>query len=506
VTDETRAPLLDAIEAFHARKAVSFTIPGHKQGPGAPPESSSILGERAFAADIAVTGGLDDRRATQGIQSSAAQLAATAWDAEEAQLSTNGSSLSVQAALMAVARPGEKLLVARNLHVSGVAGLILAGIVPVFVDPELDDDLEIAHTVTPETAKAAFDANPDAKGLMIVSPTYYGVTADIAGLADVCHRRDLPLVVDQAWGAHFAFHPELPEHATTGGADLVVMSVHKTLGALAEGSIVLRRRTLVDPERLSEAVMLLESTSASSVILGSIDGARRDLVRDGRRRLGETLRLVRDARERIRGIDGLEPLGREVVGRPGAYDLDETKLVVDVRGLAITGFAASDWMYAERSLSLELADHRRVMATVTIGDTEASMRRLVDAFAELPGWAKEHRRPEKERSIPPVRKLLTEAVMRPRDAFFGEVRRMPLADAEGEVAAESVAPYPPGIPVVLPGDVVTATIIGYLKSGVEQGMYVEAGDPSMETIRVVANPPRRRPGRKRSATNARKAG
>ncbi|HEY0444306.1 MAG TPA: aminotransferase class I/II-fold pyridoxal phosphate-dependent enzyme [Candidatus Limnocylindrales bacterium] len=485
MTDQKEAPLLDAIEAFHRENRLSFTIPGHKQGAGADADLRRVLGEEAFAADICVIGGLDDRRATKGIESSAGKLAASAWDAEEAQLSTNGSSLSVQAALMSVAGPRDRLLVARNMHMSGVNGLVLSGIEPIFVAPEMDEDLEIAHTVTPEAAEAAFAANPDARGLIVVSPTYYGVTADVARLADVCHRHDVPLIVDQAWGPHFAFHPELPEHASTAGADLVVMSVHKTLGAFAEASIILRRRSLVDAERLTLAVTLLESTSASSIILGSLDGARREMVRDGRRRLGETLRLVRAARQRLAKIDGIEVMGREVVGRPGAFDLDETKLVFDVRGLGITGFTASDWLYEECGIAIELADHRRLMAVVTIGDTEASIGRLVGGMRELATWAADHRQPEAERSIPPVRKLLTESVMRPRDAFFGPVRRIPLAEAKGEIAAETVAPYPPGIPVLSPGDRITPTLVAYLEGGVRQGMYVEAGDSSMQTIRVV---------------------
>ena len=484
--DPSEAPLLDAIDAFHRENRLSFTIPGHKQRPGAADEASRTLGEKSFAADIAVIGGLDDRRATKGIEQSAAQLAATAWDAEEAQLSTNGSSLSIQAALMAVAGPGERMLVARNMHMSGINGLVLSGIEPVFVAPEMDEELEIAHGVTPEATRAAFEAHPDARGLVIVSPTYYGVTSDIAALAAVCHERDVPLIVDQAWGAHFAFHPELPQHATTAGADLVVMSVHKTLGAFAEASVVLRRRSLVDAERLSLAVTLLESTSASSLILGSLDATRRDMVRDGRRRLGETLKLVRSARDRLAAIDGLAVVGREVVGRPGAMDFDETKLTINVAGLGISGFTASDWLYAECGLSFELADHRRLMAVMTIGDTKASVDRLVGSIRELVRWARNHQQPPEERSIPPLRKLLTESAMLPRDAFFGRARSVPLADAKGEIAAESVAPYPPGIPVLAPGDRITGPIVEYLQAGVRQGMYVEAGDPSMQKVRVVA--------------------
>jgi arginine/lysine/ornithine decarboxylase len=296
----------------------------------------------------------------------------------------------------------------------------------------------------------------------------------------------VPLIVDQAWGAHFAFHPELPEHAATAGADLVVMSVHKTLGALAEASVVLRRRDLVDPERLALAVTLLESTSASSVILASLDGARADMVAEGEARLTETLRVARLARERLAAIGGIDVLGREVLERPGAHDLDETKVVFDVRGLGISGFTASDWLYEERAVALELADHRRLLAVVTVGDDEARVDRLIDGVRDLARWAKDHEQPEADRRIPPVSDVIAESVMLPRDAFFGDVQRMPLAEADGEIAAESVAPYPPGIPVLAPGDRITGPIIEYLTSGVRQGMYVEAGDPSLETIRVVA--------------------
>ncbi|MFN2451650.1 MAG: aminotransferase class I/II-fold pyridoxal phosphate-dependent enzyme, partial [Candidatus Dormibacteria bacterium] len=483
--DQHEAPLLDAMAAMLKERLTPFSLPGHKQGRGADPATLAVLGERVFRCDVALDGAMDDRTASHGYDSRAEKLAAAAMGAGQVLLSTNGSSMSLQVASLGVAGPGDEIVLARNLHKSNYNALILSGARPVFVQPEWDTALELAHSITPAAVEAALAEHPAAKAVVMVSPTYYGVIADVAGVAAVCHARGIPLIVDDAWGAHLIFHPELPASALESGADIAVSSLHKAGAGLMQGSVIAIQGDLVDPVRIQHTLALLESTSTSMLILAALDGARRQLAVGGKQLLDRVIGLSRDVRRGVAAIDGLSVMGREVLTTPGTIDLDETKVVIDVSALGITGFAASDWLIANHRVLCELADHRRVMTMITLGDDEATVARLLSTLTELAAAAPSL--PGRGTvSIPDVRSLATELVISPREAFFAPRHPVRLADAEGEVAAEPAIPYPPGIPVILPGERWTRPIIDYMRAGIAAGMHAaDSADPKLETVLVV---------------------
>src|SRR4051794_10657978 len=485
--DQRHAPLLEALRAYHESAPVSFSIPAHKGGGALDALTREVLGEAPYRADAPAHKGLDDRVSSYKVQSLAQQLAADAFGAEQALFSTNGSTLSVQIGVLAVTHPGEQVAVARNVHKSVISGLILSGAQPVFVDPVYDDEYALAHTVTPEALEAALDAHPDVKAMLAVSPTVAGVAADIEGLAEVCHAREIPLVMDDAWGADFTFHPQLPPGAMESGADLAVASFHKSLTGLMQTSIILVQGDRVDMERLQLALDGFETTSTSALLIASIDAARRAMAVHGRELLDRTLALSRNGGEQLGRLPGVRLLGPELDGRAGVAGRDETKILLDVTGLGISGFQAADWLYEHRRVGAEHHDLHHLMFVVTVADDEARVNRLVAAMRALVNAAPAIGAGRELPSLPPVSQLVGDYVMSPREAFVGTTRRVALDDAAGEIAAEPVSPYPPGVPLLVPGQRVHDGHIEFLRKGLDAGMYVEGvSDPSLEQLRVVA--------------------
>jgi|tagenome__1003787_1003787.scaffolds.fasta_scaffold20985026_4 arginine decarboxylase len=481
---QEEAPVSEAIAEWHASGMLTFGIPAHKGGRSLPPALLDAVGERVFWNDVEMSNGLDTRDESYGVQDRAEELAAEAFGAEQSFFSVNGSSLSLQAAIMAVAGGGRKLIIARNSHKSVDAGLIAGGVDPVWVQPPLDEELQVAHVVTPEAIGEALESHPDAAGVLIVSPTYYGIAGDIAGIADVCHQHDVPLLSDDAWGLLFAFHPELPETALAQGADLAVGSFHKTLPALGQTSLLSIQGDRIDPDRLSLCLGNMETTSTTGLLISAADACRREMALHGEELLSETLRLARDARAELSAMDGLSVMGNEVLGRRGAKELDETRIVIDIEGLGINGFAAADWLRENHRLTVELMDHRRLMPLISVGDDEESVGRLMAAMRDLVERADEVEGDTVE--MPPSHSLITEQVISPSEAFYSKAKMVPLAEAAGEICAESIAPYPPGIPIAAPGERITQPIVDYLSAGVEAGMFVEGViDTSLEQVRVV---------------------
>jgi arginine/lysine/ornithine decarboxylase len=485
--DHQRAPILEALEAYHAAGYASYCIPAHRQGRAIGADTGRVLGADTFRNDVLLHKGLDDRTGSKQVLQDAQKLAADAFGADQTFFSTNGSTLSVQAAVIAAARPGEKILVQRNAHKSAVAGAALSGADVVWVDCDIDDERRLGHAVVPETLEAALAEHPDARAALCISPTYYGVAADIRGLADVCHRHDIPLLMDDAWGADFHFHPELPDGALECGADLAIGSFHKSLGGLLQSSVISVTGDRVDVERLQLALDSMETTSTSSLQLASIDAARRQMVLHGQDLLGRTLRIAREVADRLRAIPGLGLMGRTVTERPGAAGLDETKITVDLHHLGINGYDAADWLYAQRRVAVEGADYRHLMFLVAIGDDDTSVDPLVTAMTDLAAKARSENRPPLA-PLPFTEQLFREAQypIRPRDAFLGPTHHAKLGDSAGEIAAEPISPYPPGVPAVVPGQRITPDIIDFLQTGIAAGMYVEgASDPSLKEVRVV---------------------
>ena len=484
--DHRRAPILQALEAFMASNVASYTIPAHKKGQGVDDETLEVLGKEAYFGDAPMHHGLEDRVSSNKILTHAQSLAADAFGADHCFFSTNGSTLSVQLAVMTCARPGEEIVIGRNAHKSVISGVISSGAVPVWVNPEIDTEHACSHTVTPDALERTLAAHPAARAAMVVSPTYFGVAADVAGLADICHRHGIPLIIDDAWGALFAFHPEMPPSPLDAGADMSVASYHKSLNGIMQTSVILVKGDRIDLDRLSLAMDSFETTSTSVLLLASMDGARRQMALHGKELLDDTLRLARRAASEIAALPKLKLLGPHLIGRPGVAGFDETKVCIDVDHLGMTGFDAADWLWAERRIGPELADHRHITFLITLGDDDESVDRLVAGLRDLVD-ASGDRGPTKR--IACAEQLLdgAEYVVRPRDAFLGMTKKVKLCDAVGELAAEPVSPYPPGVPVLIPGQRVTQQIVDFLQTGVDEGMLIEgASDPSLGELRVVA--------------------
>lgn len=484
--DHTEAPVLEALARYHERGYLPFTPPGHKQGRGADPEVAKILGDEVFRADVLAFGGLDDRLQSGHVLERAEALMADAVHADHTFFSTCGSSLSVKAAMLAVAGPHETLLVGRDAHKSVVSGLIISGVRPVWVEPEWDRERHIAHPPSAASFERAFDEHPEAKGALVTSPTPYGACADLARIAEVCHRRGRPLIVDEAWGAHLPFCPELPSWAMDAGADVCVTSIHKMGSGLEQGSVFHLQGDLVDPAVLTSRADLLGTTSPSVLLYAGMDGWRRQMVSHGEALLGAALRRAHAVREEIGAIDGLHVDGRADYVGPGlAADFDPLPVVIDLTGLGVSGYRAADWLREHHDVNAHLADHRRISTQLTHADDDTTTGALLVALRELAAHADELR-PVPEVAVPSPGELRMEQSCLPRDAYFGSVADVPLAGAAGRVAAEMITPYPPGIPAVLPGEVLKQPVLDYLRTGLEAGMNLpDAADPTLRTIRVL---------------------
>ncbi|MFI2780487.1 aminotransferase class I/II-fold pyridoxal phosphate-dependent enzyme [Streptomyces sp. ALB3] len=479
------APVLDALAAYRDGGELGFSPPGHKQARGAAPEVRAVLGDAAFYGDVLASGGLDDRRQGSNVLQRAEELMADAVHAEHTFFSTCGSSLSVKAAMLSVAAPGRKLLVGRDAHKSVVAGLILSGIEPVWVEPQWDPERHLAHPPSAEAFDRAFDRHPDACGALVTSPTPYGSAADLGAIAEVCHRRSRPVIVDEAWGAHLPFHPDLPSWAMDAGADVCVTSIHKMGSGLEQGSVFHLQGDLVDHDTLASRADLLGTTSPSVLLYAGIDGWRRQMVLEGHTLLSKALALTAEVREQIEKIDGMHVNGFEDFCGPGrAAEFDPLPVIIDISELGPGGYRAADWLRAHHRIDMHLVDHRRISAQFTHADDEDTAARLLEALRDLSRHA-DTLGPAPVVEIPGPDELRPDQARLPRDAYFAATEDVPADQAVGRVAAEMMTPYPPGIPAVLPGERLTEPLLRYLRSGVEAGMNVpDPADPALRTVRV----------------------
>ncbi|MEU1087468.1 aminotransferase class I/II-fold pyridoxal phosphate-dependent enzyme [Streptomyces sp. NPDC005576] len=483
--DHSEAPVLDALTAYQAQDQLPFTPPGHKQGRGADPRVRAVLGDSLFRADMLAVSGLDDRTMSRKVLERAEELMADAVGADHTFFSTCGSSLSVKAAMLSVAGPHQKLVVGRDVHKSVISGLILAGIRPVWADPQWDSELHLAHPPAPDAFRAAFEEHPDARGALVTSPTPYGACADIGAIAELCHERGVPLIVDEAWGAHLPFHPDLPTWAMDAGADVCVTSVHKMGSGLEQGSVFHLQGDLITPDTLAARADLLDTTSPSVLVHAALDGWRRQMVEHGRELLGDALSRAHRVRAAIDDIKGLHVNGRaDFCGDGRAVDMDPLQIFIDLSALPFNGYAAADWMRRNHRINLHTSDHRRVNAQLTHADDDTTTARLLDGLRDLVAHADELP-PAPDIRVPDPGELRLRQATLPRDAFFGEVEEVPAERAVGRVCAEMLTPYPPGVPAALPGEVLDQAVVDYLRDGTRAGMLVpDAADSTIGTIRV----------------------
>ncbi len=478
-------PYVDALLAYAEHDPGRFQVPGHKGGDGADPAMRELVGETGLRNDVpSVTEGVDIGPEPTPFQQSQI-LAAEAWGARRTWFLVNGASQGNHATCLALAHLGDQVVVQRNVHSSVIDGLVMSGLRPTFVAPELDPELGITHCLTPAALDAALEAAPDAVAAMVVSPTYFGACADLAGLAAVAHARDLPLVVDEAWGAHLHFHPDLPPDALSCGANLVISSTHKIVGSLTQSAMLhLGGGDRLDPAVVDRCVSLVESTSPSALLSGSLDAARRLASVHGAERLDETLPEIARAREEIEAIPGLSVLGEELTGRESIAGWDPLRLAIDVRGTGASGYRLAKTAFASEGIDLELHSENVVVAIFGLAEPAAAAReRLVAAMRAVVGRvATDDGAPQSRLAPPPP---WGELEMTPREAFLGPQEVVPFDEAAGRVAAESLAAYPPGIPNVLPGERLTRETLGYIRESVAHGGYVRgSSDRELRTLRV----------------------
>lgn len=460
------APLLDAyLGALEADRA-GFTIPGHKRNPAFGP---------VVAGDVPLHGGLDSVSLSGGLLAEAERRAAVLWGADVARFSVGGSTHGNQALALSVGRPGDRVVVPRTLHRSLLLGLVLAGLDPVWLPTRLSVATGLPLGPAAADVASVLTENPDVVAVFVGDPSYVGSVGELAGIAGVVHARGLPLLVDAAWGAHLGFHPALPGHALLAGADAMVTSAHKMLPAYSQAALVLARTDRLDRARLHAGFDATHTTSPAGAVLASIDGARALLALRGEGLLAELLELTGTARARLVQVPWLRVL------QPG--EVEPARLVLGLAGTGADGIAVERDLIAA-GVPVELADRDWLIPIVTVADTAATVDRLVrEVVAAIGRHAGTPRHP-----VPAASWLVhPQTVMPPREAFFAPAVSLPVAVAVGRVSAELVAPYPPGVPVLAPGERVTAEAVDGLLAAARAGTRIAyAADPTLTTLRVVA--------------------
>jgi arginine decarboxylase len=487
MADQSRIPLLETLQTLAQRQRANFHTPGHKQGQGSPVVLKALLQE-TLRADLPELPELDNLFAPADVIQQAQNLAADAFGAEHTWFLANGSTCGIEAAVLATCRPGEQIIVSRNAHRSVISALILAGAVPVWLEPAYDPTWQLPTGVSLERLQTALTQHPQAKAVLIVSPTYHGCCSDLAAIADLVHQFNRPLLVDEAHGAHFIFHPDLPTAALAAGVDLTVQSTHKTLAALTQAAMLHGQGNRIDWERLSQALQLVQSTSPNYLLLASLDGARYQMATEGKALMQQTLALAEQARSRLQKIPGLAVL----TTAQGAFAIDPTRLTVDVTGLGLTGFAADEWLHQELNITAELPALRQLTFIVTPGNTQDDIDRLVQAFqtlaADFTNPANSADSAEQAIAVNSTLPNLPLAPQRcsPRDAFFAAATLLPAEAAIDRTSAELICPYPPGIPVLFPGEGITAVAIQYLQLILAQGgVLTGCTDSTLSQLKVL---------------------
>ena len=486
-SEQPTAPYLDAVVAYGFRGPGRFHVPGHKGGPGADPGLRYALGERALGIDVPQDiHGIDVGPSPTPYERAEA-LAAEAHGAARTWFLTNGATQGNHALCLALAPLGTHVVAQRNSHASIVDGLVLSGGLPSFVAPAYDSELGMAHGVTPAALDAALAADQHARVAFLVSPTYYGMVADVQALAKVAHARDVALVVDQSWGPHFGFHPELPASALALGADAVLTSTHKIVGSLTQSAMLhVGSSGRIDPGAVGRAIRLVRSTSPSSLLLASLDGARRQLAVHGEALLHETIAAAAATRAQLATTPGLAIIAEDFVGRDGVAAYDPLRLVLDTRATGCTGYEVAEALRNAYDVQVELATVATMVCVLGIGQSAEALVRFAGDVDETVKRIQKPGAPI-EALVRGPGALSNEMVVAPRDAFLGASSVVALEDAVGRISCESIAGYPPGIPALLPGERITADTASYLRELVASGARLHgAADPTMATIHVLA--------------------
>lgn len=451
--DQNATPIIDALREFNKKNITSYDVPGHKRGIRED-DFQKLVGKEVYLMDVNAPVGLDTFAHPKGVIKESLELAAQAYKADNAFYIVNGSSGGVQIMIMTVCYDGEKILIPRNTHKSVTNALILSGAIPIFMEPEINQSFGIASGMTLETVQKYIDENPDAKALFLIYPTYYGACCDLKEIIDYAHSKDIVVMVDQAHGAHFSFSSQLPKSATEFGADLVIASAHKTGGSLTQSAILLHNEGLVKYHSIKKRVLMFHTTSPSYLLMASLESSRKMLALEGEEIFGELVTECRKVKEEISKIPGLSVLDENIGVASMTYD--PTKIVINVTQLGLDGFDVYDIMFEKYGIQLELAEPTIVLAVIGIGDTKETIWRLADAFRDL---AETYYGKYEMLDIPEEIVYVPPQIMSPRQAFYADKTSVRISEAVGRIAAEAVMIYPPGIPICIPGELITAETV-----------------------------------------------
>lgn len=482
--DHHKTPLFTALKKHAAANPIQFHIPGHKQGLGTDKEFREFIGDNALSIDLINIAPLDDLHQPTGVIEEAQKLAADAFGADHTYFSVQGTSGAIMTMILSICSPGDKIIVPRNIHKSVMSAIIFAGAKPIFVSPAQDENLGIDHGITTSSVRRALQRHPDAKAVLVINPTYFGVCANLKEIVDLAHSFHVPVLVDEAHGVHIHFHDELPMSAMQAGADMAATSVHKLGGSMTQSSILNlnTKNGYVNPQRVQTIISMLTTTSTSYLLLASLDTSRRNLALNGRELAERAIQMAGNLRSEINKIEGLYCFGREILGGEATYDHDPTKLTIHVRHLGITGYDTENWLREHYNIEVELSDMYNILCIITPGDTEETTATLLQALRKLSETYYKGHSKELIVKIPEIPQLS----LIPRDAFYADTEVIPFKESAGRIIAEFIYVYPPGIPILLPGEVISQDNIDYIIDHVEVGLPVKGPeDRYINQVKVI---------------------
>lgn len=475
-TEQTKTPLIDALKNFDKISPAYFCIPSHHRGKGASSSFTEVFGKTVLKYDLTETPLTDDLHEADGAIKEAESLASELFGSDRTFFLVNGTTCANEAMIISSVCEGEKILVARNCHKSVLMGLIISGASPVYIEPEISGVFSTFGSISPEKVELAFKNHPDIKAFILTSPTYYGIGSDLQKIADICHSHGVLLLVDEAHGSHFAFSDKLPKTALSCGADMVSQSTHKTLNSMTQSSMLHVKGSLVDISKVDAALKIVQSTSPSYILMASLDAARQNAALNGRTAVCRMLDIASYIRSALSSIDGVSC--PENVDGNEVFSFDKTRIVFSVKG--ISGFYLSEILFEKYNICCEMADNYNVVSIIGSSDSYEDADRLINAVKEIAATVNSGK--IKEFSLPPMPPM----AMTPRKAFFAKSTRTNFKDSVGKVSAEMIAPYPPGIPVIYPGEVITEEIYEFISEAIKDGRHIHGfSDKSMETIKII---------------------
>lgn len=476
---QSKAPVLEAMEQHLQNRVVPFDVPGHKGGRGTK-ELTDFLGKSCLKADVNSMKPLDNLCHPVSVIKDAQDLAAEAFGAENAFFIVNGTTGSVQAMIMAACKAGEKIIMPRNVHRSAINALVVNGAVPVYVNPGTNKKLGIPLGMSVENVKKAIEENPDAKAVLINNPTYYGVCSDLRGIVKLAHEHGMLALVDEAHGTHFYFGEDMPVSGMAAGADMAAVSMHKTGGSLTQSSLLLCGKSM-NAGYIRQIINLTQTTSGSYLLISSLDIARKNLALNGREIFRKTVQYAEYAREEINKLGGYYAFGKELCDGESFYDFDPTKLSIHTRDIGLAGIEVYDILRDEYNIQIEFGDIGNVLAIISAGDRALEIERLISSLYEIKRlYSKDKAGMFDHEYIDP------QVIMPPQSAFYGEKKSVPITESSGYICGEFVMCYPPGIPILAPGEKITDDIISYILYAKEKGcMMTGTQDINIEYINVV---------------------